>query len=249
MLPSLPLHPLHLHFYPCSSHLLTPSLLHITHQVPDRNSVVVPPRLTLRSSLQTLMQTTSPFCHAHLTTWVVLAFSFTASSAFGPASHLSYTLPPKPLWNSPNDFPHSPAFFAFQRSFHAPHSLLPFASRQWRSQTKKKPHRFGSSRSTTSPSQWAIQCLASIPPWLFPRIFLRPFILTHLRTLHLLAYLAPRTLLPTQPHLNLHPNFLPHNLSLKTPKKDDQESFSYDGRRAPSVVTAVCDCSYTVVQC
>ena len=160
MLPSLPLHPLHLHFYPCSSHLLTPSLLHITHQVPDRNSVVVPPRLTLRSSLQTLMQTTSPFCHAHLTTWVVLAFSFTASSAFGPASHLSYTLPPKPLWNSPNDFPHSPAFFAFQRSFHAPHSLLPFASRQWRSQTKKKPHRFGSSRSTTSPSQWAIQCLA-----------------------------------------------------------------------------------------
>ena len=79
---------------------------------------------------------------------------------FGPTSHLSYTLPPKPPWTSPNDFPHSPAFFAFQRSFHAPHSLLPHASRQWRVQTKKNPHRFGPSRSTTSPSQWAIQCLA-----------------------------------------------------------------------------------------
>ena len=78
---------------------------------------------------------------------------------FGSSPHLSLSVPPKLPWATPNDFPHSPAFFAFQRSFHTPHSLLSRASRQWRSQTKNS-HRFGTSHSTTSPAQWAIQSLA-----------------------------------------------------------------------------------------
>ena len=34
------------------------------------------------------------------------------------------TPPPKPPWQHPNDFPHSPAFFAYQRALCAPSSLL-----------------------------------------------------------------------------------------------------------------------------
>ena len=67
--------------------------------------------------------------------------------------------PPKPPWTHPNDFPHSPAFFAYQRALCAPSALLPNASRTWNQQTKKT-HRYGQSHSTSSPTQWGFQTLA-----------------------------------------------------------------------------------------
>ena len=67
--------------------------------------------------------------------------------------------PPKPPLSSPQDFPHSPAFFAFQRALHAPNNLLARASRQWRTQTKNT-HLPGHARTTNSPSHWALQSLA-----------------------------------------------------------------------------------------
>ena len=92
-----------------------------------------------------------------LVAWVTFCTaSCTAPTLPTPAT---FPIPPKPPWLVPNDFPHSPAFFAFQRSLHAPHSLLPLASRAWHAQTKKT-HRFGSSRSTASPAQWATQQLS-----------------------------------------------------------------------------------------
>ena len=84
---------------------------------------------------------------------------FTHSFLFGPHPPTQFPTIPKPPWTHPNHFPHTPAFFAYQRALHAPPSLLPSASRAWKNQTRNT-HRFGSSRSTTSPSHWAIQTLS-----------------------------------------------------------------------------------------
>ena len=85
---------------------------------------------------------------------------FTHMLLFGTTTtHPPFPPPPAPPWTHPNHFPHTPAFFTFQRALHSPHSLLPLASRAWKSQTRNT-HRFGTSRTTTSPSQWAVQTLA-----------------------------------------------------------------------------------------
>ena len=67
--------------------------------------------------------------------------------------------PPKPPWRHPNDFPHSPAFFAYQRALCAPSALFSVASRTWSQQTRNT-HRYGKSQSTSSPTQWGFQTLA-----------------------------------------------------------------------------------------
>ena len=143
-----------------SSQLPSPHPLHVAHDQSIRKKFIgrtsqVDAALLI-ADLNANDVSLLPFTIDHLGGFGHFAHSF----LFGPTPPPPFAPPPpKPPWTTPNDFPHSPAFFAYQRALHTPNSLLDRASRQWRIQTKHQVFH-NPLRSTTSPSRWALQSLS-----------------------------------------------------------------------------------------